>query len=349
MFDRILLFGTALAPGLDNGGRTFIEGLARALAAQGVHVGMVASPEAVAGSSQLLDAVEILPCRQVSGFKRVAADFYRAERLSRSFGSDCVCYPHEWAPPVTAPLIQVVQNIGWVHPWSRREYGLRGRMLKALALSTARWSSGRVHVSPLAFGLWKQAGLPTDSTDVVLPEAVDAIGEMAVAKRGPGADVLVVTGRAAHKLPHFSVECAEEIVRQRSDLSVLVVGLPEPAEVKHSLGVSYAPYLPRTEMLGLMKDAAVVLHLSQVESFGLPTVEALNCGTRVVVLSGTPMAELGAGSVNVAPWSVTSVAAIALDVLGEGSVVATMPSGLTWDVAGPRWFDYFAKVVELNP
>jgi glycosyltransferase involved in cell wall biosynthesis len=66
--------------------------------------------------------------------------------------------------------------------------------------------------------------------------------------------------------------------------------------------------VPRATLLGLYRDAAVFAYVPRAEGWGLPPVEALHVGTRVVASSTTPSVAKNELVVVVDPLDVTSIA-----------------------------------------
>jgi glycosyltransferase involved in cell wall biosynthesis len=92
----------------------------------------------------------------------------------------------------------------------------------------------------------------------------------------------------------------------------------------------------RAMLKGLYRDASVFAYVPRAEGWGLPPVEALHAGTRVVASSTTPSVNANAEVVLVDPLEVESIAdglAAALDV-GDDEASAAMRrrsvAGLTW-------------------
>ena len=75
---------------------------------------------------------------------------------------------------------------------------------------------------------------------------------------------------------------------------------------------------PRALLKGLVRDAGVFAYVPLREGWGLPAVEALSLGTRVVASSTTPSIEGLASVVAVDPYSEEEIAAGLLKTLSEG-------------------------------
>ncbi len=67
-------------------------------------------------------------------------------------------------------------------------------------------------------------------------------------------------------------------------------------------------HVPRSILLGLYRDATVFAYVARREGWGLPPVEALHAGTRVVASSTTPSVSTNETVVHVDPLDVTAIA-----------------------------------------
>jgi glycosyltransferase involved in cell wall biosynthesis len=76
--------------------------------------------------------------------------------------------------------------------------------------------------------------------------------------------------------------------------------------------------VPRAALLGLYRDASVFAYVPRAEGWGLPPVEALHAGTRVVVSSTTPSVAKNELVIAVDPLDVSSIADGLVVALHEG-------------------------------
>jgi glycosyltransferase involved in cell wall biosynthesis len=74
----------------------------------------------------------------------------------------------------------------------------------------------------------------------------------------------------------------------------------------------------RDMLLGLYREATVFAYVPRAEGWGLPPVEALNAGARVVASSTTPSVAHNHQVVRVSPLDVTSIAEGLLSALNQG-------------------------------
>ncbi|HMD44848.1 MAG TPA: glycosyltransferase family 1 protein [Acidimicrobiales bacterium] len=91
------------------------------------------------------------------------------------------------------------------------------------------------------------------------------------------------------------------------------------AAATHRDRVVATGYVPDEAVPALLRRASVVAYPSLAEGYGLPALEALACGARLITTAGTAMAELSEGAaVLVAPGDVDQLAA-ALEAALEGA------------------------------
>ena len=102
------------------------------------------------------------------------------------------------------------------------------------------------------------------------------------------------------------------------DLGSLVLVGPRGWGQVRTSGATELGVVPRATLLGLYRDATVFAYVPLAEGWGLPPVEALNVGTRVVASATTPSVAANERVVRVDPLDVESVADGLLAALGEG-------------------------------
>ena len=94
--------------------------------------------------------------------------------------------------------------------------------------------------------------------------------------------------------------------------------------------------IPRAILKGLYRDAAVFAYVPRAEGWGLPPVEALHAGARVVASSTTPSVQSNAEVVRVDPLDTSSIAdgLVGAMALGDDAVAAARRrhsvADLTW-------------------
>jgi glycosyltransferase involved in cell wall biosynthesis len=92
----------------------------------------------------------------------------------------------------------------------------------------------------------------------------------------------------------------------------------------------------RSLLLGLYREATVFAYVALAEGWGLPPVEALHAGTRVVVSATTPSVAMNSEVIRVDPMDVDAIAAGLLEAMEQDdgtsakSARATSVADLTW-------------------
>ncbi len=115
--------------------------------------------------------------------------------------------------------------------------------------------------------------------------------------------------REPRKNTHSLVEAHRLARRHRPELGPLVfVGPPGWGEVTTGDAVVLGS-VPRDALLGLYRDASVVAYVPRAEGFGLPPVEALRAGTRVVASANCPSVVSNPEVVHVDPLDIDAIAA----------------------------------------
>lgn len=285
---NVLLVLTSLAR-TSGGGHTFAEGLVSYLAsASGVALTVVVprdtrTPVDNAG----IEGVGTIRVRSVVGSARIFRDVLGVRRWARQMHADVVVVPHEWASPAgRVPVVNVVQNILYLHEYGRRHYRLKALLMRGVARATVRHADGTIAVSRIAGDLWRaRTGAPA----LVIPQGVSPeFSEGMVCS--PREDLLVVmTGTARYKNADLALATVETARRRGMRSRIVVVGLAEDAPA--GLRVEAVGSLSREDLAGLFSRARAVMLSSTLESFGLPAFEALASGAAVVVAQGTAMSE----------------------------------------------------------
>jgi glycosyltransferase involved in cell wall biosynthesis len=143
-----------------------------------------------------------------------------------------------------------------------------------------------------------------------------------------------------------SIEPRKDVPRlvdacRRLDLPLVLAGGGGAAYV--STGVRRLGYVPRQDLPALYRAATVTAYVSLYEGFGLPPVEALACGGRVVA---TRVADLPVLLGDAVTWAAScDVEALtdALRAAASGEEVAPAPE-LSWEPAASRTVDVYRQL-----
>jgi glycosyltransferase involved in cell wall biosynthesis len=113
----------------------------------------------------------------------------------------------------------------------------------------------------------------------------------------------------------------------------------ELGRMRHRDRVVRTGYLAEEALPGFLRRAEVVAYPSRAEGFGLPVLEALACGARVVTTSGSVMDEVAGGAAALVPPGDAAALAAALDAELTDAVAGRAPrreAGLAV-AAGHTW------------
>ncbi|MEM7244242.1 MAG: glycosyltransferase family 1 protein [Acidobacteriota bacterium] len=152
------------------------------------------------------------------------------------------------------------------------------------------------------------------------PEAAPAPPEptpslLVIGNPSPYKNVVVACdafARLASSIPHR----LELVGLTEEDLDRLGQGRGWSDEARRRMAPLGGP--PRQELPGLLRRADVLLHPSRVESFGLPVLEALACGTPVACSALPSLRELTDGAAALAPVNdAEALAAAVSELLAE--------------------------------
>ena len=102
---------------------------------------------------------------------------------------------------------------------------------------------------------------------------------------------------------------AFDLVGGGKDLKLVVVGRSNFVDIKERRGVLFVGSVPDTELSALYTGAEALVFPSLYEGFGLPVLDAFNCGIPVVTSNISSMPEVaGAAAELVDPYDINSIA-----------------------------------------
>lgn len=330
---RVLLVGTSLHQQNRGGALTYFGGLVRGLATVAQNMGLqlaVVAPKSAENELMTASAggvVEFMASKERRGAGRLWADWTSLDRSAREWSADIVHYPHEWAPPLSVPTVLTIQNVGWMHPLSRGEFGSGGRLLRGITRRTASHEHirGIIAVSAQAADLWCGLTEHDRSGVAVIPEPV----HLPIPPPDPPINdrfFIGVAGDARYKNRELLLSGYAEARRRDPNLPRLLVVGSRPGREAWE-GVEELGWVRRDAVLGLITQSMGVAFPSAVESFGLPYYESLSRGRPCLVLTGTPMADTCLPGTVVVETSIRGVAD------GFGRLAGTsVPAGLASQV-----------------
>jgi glycosyltransferase involved in cell wall biosynthesis len=299
---RLAVEGLGATEGATDGAGRYLSGLLTALGGRtdvstsayvGPSMGQVA--RSIAG----LERVVVLPTR--SRPSRICAQHSLVPVLSRLHGADVAIYPGNYVPPVAfQPSVAIVQNMFLAYPGRTRgrARAVYRRFMRSLIAARAH---SVVAVSSLMARELERASPSLAGRVHVIYPAIDVERFRAGARPGrdPGRPYFLAVGTV---WAHRNFELALQALARSPLPHRLVVAGATPARdtdrlrrLAGELGVAHRLELlgvvGADEMPGWYGGAAALVATSELESFGLPVVEAMAAGTPVVAVRRTVYAE----------------------------------------------------------
>lgn len=164
----------------------------------------------------------------------------------------------------------------------------------------------------------------------------DVIDEFLAQRGVHGPFTLYAGTREPRKNIERLVEAHERAVREAPGLGRLVLAGPPGWGDVPTRDAIVVGLVPRSVLKGLYRDAALFAYVPRAEGWGLPPVEALYLGTRVVASRSTPSVAANSEVVRVDPLDVDAIAQGLLDgvALDNDADAASRRrasvEGLTW-------------------
>jgi glycosyltransferase involved in cell wall biosynthesis len=247
-------------------------------------------------------------------------------------------YAHLVAALPGAPVVVTCHDTDTFRPLLHPREGWRPRWFHGLIERTAAGLrqaarvacvSNAVRAEILEQGLVDEARLavvPNGVDELMRPEAdADHAADVATARllgRALPLDILHVGSGIPRKRVDVLLRAFVRIRAVHPDARLIRVGILTPAQDRlvDTLGlrgsVLEMPLLNRRVLAALYRHAALVMVTSDREGFGLPVVEALACGTRVVASDIPALRETGGdAAVYAAPGDDVAFATAALELL----------------------------------
>lgn len=119
----------------------------------------------------------------------------------------------------------------------------------------------------------------------------------------------------------------------------------DQARYRHD--IEFLGYVPDAELTRLMASALALTYLSTNEGFGLPLLEAMNCGTPVLAADASCLPEIAAGAaLLVDPFSEADIAAALEQLYSDAALRASLivkgdirRTDFSWDTAAAQLYD----------
>lgn len=246
----------------------------------------------------------------------------------------------------TAPLL-VRHSVVFVHDLavSREPAWFAPRMrLYARAVEAAARRADRVLVPSQAIGdelvatlgLTQPVQVVRPATDLT-PASATAVAELR-ARHGLVRPYAVLLGWADPRKDLATALAAHRRVRTSEPHDLVLVGSPHPnlAPVERPPDVCHLGEITDDDLRAVLTGAQVLLHPSRYEGFGLPPVEALACGTPVLLGDVPAVREATQHLVPVLPLGDVDAWSDALADALRGSLPVPVLSPWTWHDAGAQ-------------
>lgn len=275
----------------------------------------------------------------LKGMARVLRDLLFCSHWARASNADLVIIPHEWVPRVEVPIINIIQNILYLHQ-NPPQKAVKAKAMRWIVRKTMSNATATLSVAATTRDIWANfSGRGSD----VLPEGVDAVFSDSATDERENL-IVIITGPASYKNPDLSLKVAHQLSLIATDTRIVVVGIQDPGNLRH---VQFFPWMQQDDLARLLGVAQLMFFPSKVESFGLPAFEARAAGARAVVFKGTSMAEWLSHDQFVHIIEQTANARqIASEIIAlmEGSVKVDVQDDFNWKLVGPSWQTYVMGV-----
>jgi len=271
------------------GGISYLRTLLPALAAQPGIAGVTAVVEPGSVLASALAGTPVGVEQRTPGRGGLAGRlFWEATVLARRSRGTVVLAPSAMLPrSLPAAVVAVPQNI---LPFTDREP--REQIQRLAIARTMRSATAAIFVSR-AMRDRVAASTSIPELEAVIPCALDAafLEPHSAATRRDG--VVVVADRLAHKRLGLALAAWRRLAEPRPPLTV--IGAESHDRDGAGPGLRFERWLPPEGVAAALRGAQLALLPSRAESFGLPALEALAAGTRLIATDLPALRETTAG------------------------------------------------------
>lgn len=324
-------------------------------------LGPLATVHPVATSKPVVEAAK-------ADSRRGVVDLLRFRRVASGLDLDLLFYPavYSWFPPPRGLPTAVTFHDAIAEHFPELVFPSRKHrwMWNAKTWAARRLASRIITVSHAAKAeIVEFMGIPEDRIDVICEGApavfapVTSSDKRAAVRRACDLPldarlIVYVGGFAPHKNLRRLLEGFAATEPGTDDLHLVMVGDPEGGGFysnyeelrararKPDLAsrVHFPGYLEDADLAVLFSDALALALPSLSEGFGLPALEAMQCGTPVLAASGGAVAEVaGAAGLGFDPLDVSDIAATLTRIATEPGLAARLAAACAGEVPRNTW------------
>jgi glycosyltransferase involved in cell wall biosynthesis len=281
---------------------------------------------------------------------RIAAEQFLLPRRARKANIDVLFSPGYTAPFYTAcPQVVVMHDVQFLaHPEdfsapARLAHGffVQGAADVATAIVTpSKFAAGEVH---------ERLGVPKEKVFACL-SGVDPIFFEDASPILDYPYILYVANTYPHKNASTLVE-AMDLLKGKIDHRLVIVGKPRAGEPRQHARLTRLDHVSQEELRGLYQNCSLYVSPSLYEGFGLPVVEAMASGARLLLSDIPAHRELaGDNAIYVDPRNPEFLAKAVLRLVPhdgiESDYARELVKSLSWDKCASQVLSVFWRVTE---
>lgn len=283
-----MLIGIDCRKAADFGIGTYIRGLVHGLSRiEGAERYVLFAPASVASLLPISERFDLIPSDSPN--YSVQELFALAHQIKRS-RIDLFHAPHYVVPFTRCPFVVTIHDL--IHLTTPRKNALEVMYARTMiGRATARSSHILTVSEAMATEISerypearrKLTVIPNAADDIFRPEA-SALDHEVMQKYGlrKGGYLLYTGNDKPHKNLDRLVRAHQAVVESEVDLPLILAGV-DPRRLRARKQIVSLGFVPREELPSLYRNAMALILVSLQEGFGLPVVEAIACGTPVII------------------------------------------------------------------